>query len=418
MVPTDRRYRCVKISADMRAWLLAILFLLAPFAANAADVDLGVSANDISFSKPLVAGDRIRLYATVHNYGDEDVEGYVSFFQGSLAIGDSQVISVRSGGSPEDVYVDFVVPSGSFNIRAEIRGTDPEDENSGNDVAITKLFTPIVDDDRDGVENAADNCPSADNENQLDTDADGQGDACDDDDDNDGLTDGVEKELGSSPTSRDTDGDGVLDPNDAYPTDASRSVVPPPPKPTPAPTPAPKPTPVVAAAEDDTVAPVQAEPTATAEPVAEPIAVLAPVSDPVDDMNVSPHAVFRYTRVSWNTFTFTALVPEVEGAQVAWDFGDGVTSNRREVTHTFHASGDYQVTFRVVNPDGSSAEDQTTVSVPFFTLENRVVLLLVGGLSVLLVLALILMLRLSRKQRNGPEEDTAVESEDVTLDQP
>jgi hypothetical protein len=63
--------------------------------------------------------------------------------------------------------------------------------------------TTLPDADGDGVADASDNCPAVSNSNQLDTDGDGAGDACDTDDDN----------------------DGVLDVNDAFPLDATRSAV-------------------------------------------------------------------------------------------------------------------------------------------------------------------------------------------------
>ena len=216
----------------MRIALLSFaVFLLVPFTTSAANADLGFkNGSEISFStETLVAGDTIRLYARIHNYGDVDVSGYVSFVQGMVAIGNSQVISVRAGGVDEEVYVDFVVPESSFNIRAEILGTEPVDQDTSNNVALSNLFTPIKDADRDGVADESDNCVSDSNTNQADTDDDGQGDACDSDDDNDGLSDSTEEQSGLNPLVTDTDGDGVGDASDYAPTDPSLSVAPPPP---------------------------------------------------------------------------------------------------------------------------------------------------------------------------------------------
>ena len=200
-------------------YLVALILIITPLSALAVDADLMINASDIRFKSDLVAGETVRIYGAVKNIGDLDVAGYVTFFQGTVPIGDSQVISVVAGGNPEEVYVDFVVPSGDFNIRAEIRGTDPEDMNFENNVAITGIFTPLIDDDRDGIVNDLDNCPVNANANQGDFDSDGLGDVCDDDADNDGLTNDVERELGTNPKSKDTDGDGVNDKNDVYPTD-------------------------------------------------------------------------------------------------------------------------------------------------------------------------------------------------------
>lgn len=388
----------------MKRLLLIGLFLLMPAAARAAAVDLGISSSTISFSDDLIAGSTIRIYAEVTNEGDSDVSGYVSFFQGTVPIDDSQVISVRAGGLSEEVYVDFVVPNGEFNIRAEIRGTDPTDENSANDVAITKLYTPIFDEDGDGVEDDEDNCPEDANASQSDADGDGLGNACDDDDDDDTLTDDVESELGTSPTDSDSDGDGISDADDAYPTDPARTAIAPvvvAPVATPAPTPAPAAAPT-AAAPADTDASVTEEP--STEPSEE--VVEEPAEEPLDraDLSFSPKAIFSYARDSWNTFAFTAVTPETAGYQYQWDFGDGVMSSRSEVRHTYNGSGEYAVTFRVTDPSGQVSEDTATVHVRFWTLQNRIVDILLAFLSLLLLAGVATVIRLSRRPRSPAPE--------------
>lgn len=353
-----------------------------------ARADLSIESSDIRFSQDiLVSGDQVRIYGSIDNLGDEDVSGYVTFYQGATLIGDSLIISVLASGSAEEVYVDFVVPSGAFNIQAQVRGTDPTDVDESNNTAITGKYIPIVDDDRDGIQNANDNCSTSSNEDQTDTDGDGKGDTCDADDDDDGLSDEVEQELGSSTTMTDTDGDGVEDQSDAFPTDSDRVM------------------------QQDDVATSQTDDSGASQEqqqVSDPDVtfkdIISQVTQSIKNLDseeisktletaavsFSPNTVFSYTRDSWNTFTYTSLIPDDERTP-HWDFGDGVTSSKQTVSHTYTASGAYIVSLTTQNSDGVTFFEQTTVLVPFFNLANPVVLVAVVSLSLLLIMALALL---------------------------
>lgn len=426
-------------------------FFLSASTAFASTADLSINQSSISFSGDLIAGSTVRVYAEVNNVGDVDVDGYVTFYQGSSVLGQSQVISVRSQGAPEEVYVDFVVPSASFNVRAVIGGTEPTDSNASNDDTMTKLIAPVPDTDGDGIADSKDNCVPASNADQTDTDGDGLGNACDDDDDNDGVTDDVERENGSNPLVTDTDNDGVSDAKDAYPTDKARSKIEPV---VAAPVASPLP---VAAPAVSTAAPKQASTTTATTSAASPVAnsaaaasPLAPVEVPADTVpvaeplpsaipeptsstatEISPKAIFLATRTAWNAYAFKAVVPETEGYQYAWDFGDGVTSSRAEVQHTFTTSGDFAVSFTVTDPSGVTSTDSIVAHVPFWTLQNRVVDVIVAFLSFLLLLGLGMVLRLSRLSklltnavasmpagRHGLIHENTVGEEDEALDFP
>ena len=79
------------------------------------------------------------------------------------------------------------------------------------------------DTDGDGVVDPQDQFPTDPNET-VDSDHDGIGDNADPDDDNDGLSDSDEAALGTNPLVADTDGDGVSDGQDALPLDPSEQL--------------------------------------------------------------------------------------------------------------------------------------------------------------------------------------------------
>ncbi len=212
----------------MKNPLLKIMFLsvliscLTIFGFNARaqtlEYDLGIISGDIFFSNSiLISGEPVRIYAAVRNHGTRDVVAYALFYAGPNLIGESQVVSVRAGGYSDEVFVDWVIPEGSFNIRVDIKGQTPKDENPSNDSAVTILFYPEKDADGDGIIDKNDNCVNNFNPDQGDVDGDGIGDVCDPDDDNDGIPDSEEQSGGTSSVNPDSDGDGVLDGEDNCP---------------------------------------------------------------------------------------------------------------------------------------------------------------------------------------------------------
>ncbi len=331
---------------------LLLAFVLAPATLFAATADLGISASNIRFSEGvLYSGETVRLYATVRNYGDVDIAAKVIFYQGAVLIGSSQTISVLADGGSDDVYVDYQVPQGTFNIRAVIQGQDPDDGNAANDEAITVLFTSVNDADRDDVLDDEDNCVDDENTDQADEDGDDRGDVCDDD----------------------RDGDGVNNGRDAYPDDASKSA-----------------DPVVVSEEPVVVeeSVVALEPVATDVPVSTSVQTTAPVDDePVvtsvqtpqenpgifgfGTLSISPYAQFSYRRIDWRTYEFTALPSEGEGeVTYGWDFGDGATSVQQTLVHAFPDAGQYVVTLAVVDEAGNMVSDAETFDISFFHLHN------------------------------------------------
>ncbi len=415
-----------KISAVFGGKKLAILLclsLLIPFNLLAAGYtyDLSITADDISFSKELVAGQSIRIYASIKNLGEEDVEAYITFWQSNELIGDSQVVSVRSNGLADEVYVDFLVPAGSFNIRAEIKGQTPSDENPVNDVAVTTLFVPEPDTDGDGIGDNEDEDDDGDGVNDnnepvigtdpldsdtdddgcldgeddfpldpnecIDTDADSFGDNQDNDDDNDGLSDEEENNLGTDPLDPDTDDDGVLDSIDDYPLDDQKDT-------------APKielynDEPENNKIEDDEISnEVLTE--------GDDFLLEGEAINLADyEFNSSSNLVIKARQVSWNEYISE---PEIRGLldenlSYYWTFGDGTSASQKIVKHSYTKAGNYQVNLKVLGKNNLQIESNKKISISFFNVENQWVWVIFGGLLIFLFFLLIFLLKKSKKKK-------------------
>ena len=380
-------------------WLLSIVAfaLMAAPTAHAANPDLAISASSIRFSQEtLIAGEEVRVYATVRNVGDTDMTGYVSFSVGGDNVGSSQLVTVVANGENEEVWIDFTVPSDPFNINAELKGIEPDDVNASNNSALTPLYTPLVDSDGDGVDDDEDNCPNDSNASQTDSDDDGIGNACDDDDDNDGVDDDVEEEIGTDPEDADTDDDGTTDALDEFPLDeelqSSEQLVSEEPDETPA------------EESSEEISSEDLEDVDELEGVEE-TTLIERSSGAV--LHISPDASFVYVRHDWKTYEFEAVAPEGSYASLQWDFGDGASSSQRTIEHAFLKPGSYTVVLSVVDEEGEVAVDQQVIDISFFHLANPSIQIILGVLVVFFLLSVAMLMRTRTAEEEAAEKAAA-----------
>lgn len=270
------------------AFLLLSGFLFATPAFAAPLHDLQIAPEDITLepANP-IARQSVRIYATVHNIGTGDTEATLEFYDGDRKIV-TKAVSARVGGRPDEIWALWTPMSeGNHLLRVRIvSDSDTPDENPGNNVVTVDTYADIdtdadnvpnridLDDDNDGVLDANDQFP-LDPTRSKDTDGDGIDDKVDTDIDNDGLTNAEEARLGTDPTRRDTDGDGVGDKEDLYPLDPKRWRVEPVKVVSPPPTPAPTPKPVAVIAKPVSTktspGPTTVSPSAVAQAPVEPL---------------------------------------------------------------------------------------------------------------------------------------------------
>lgn len=255
---------CIIEGYMIRALLFILGGMLLATPGWAALYDLQLATDDIVLQPRYpIAKQPVRIYATVQNLGERDTEATIEFFDGERKIG-SKFVSVRAGGRPDEVWLEWTpISEGDHLLRIRlVSDSDTPDEDLTNGTAVLETYADRdtdgdtypdrvdQDDDNDGTLDASDQFP-LDSRRQKDTDNDGIDDKEDNDIDNDGLTNTQERELGTDPLRRDTDGDGVGDKEDVYPLDRTRSArevpkpVVTPPTPTAAPKPATSPAPSV-----------------------------------------------------------------------------------------------------------------------------------------------------------------------------
>ncbi|GEM_PF-1221047 len=398
------------------SWIIfAFLFFLYSFSVHAGIVDLGFQGHgDITFSRSnFIVGDVARVYARVHNYGNVDAGAYVIFSQGVILLGEAQIVSVKVGYF-DDVYVDFTVPEGNFNIQVIIKETTASDTNMVNNSVLTTLFTPKYDSDHDGI-----------------TDED------DSDDDNDGVSDSDESANNTDPLRVDSDDDGYSDAIDAFPNDASRHALPLPPLPafTTAP---PLTVKVTAPAPSIKLPPLIEEPELTEQKeetqqnkqevineeeksintvMSLSVTEEDPTTNTIPSKEVVPPLLktqtgdeeidIYVTRVSWNTYQFHVKTRVDSFFQYEWNFGDGIrlVTDATEVEHTFAKTGGYAVTCRAIPFIGDPIQKEIYIRLGFFHLGNRSLQLLITVLLFVIAASLYLLLKLKYSWREKQYQD-------------
>lgn len=364
--------------------IFLVAFLLFPVVVLAT-TDLGIGELDVKFSiaKPL-AGQEVRIYATVHNYEQQDARAKVRFLVNGQQIGNTQPLTVIVGAK-STVFVDWQPQEGYYNIVAEVIDIDPADGASNNDRVEIKEF--LVD---------------------LDTDNDGVHDTADLDDDNDGIDDGVERINGTNPLKSDTDNDGFNDKEDASPNDPDEhsdfdkdgigdnqdpdddndGVLD-----------AAKKEQVAGQSANDMTNLLPAEIIQAAPP--SPLKVLDASQEEgyglekvdytfPDQLEGELGAMIAKNRIGWNKWVFDVLGAGSD-LNYLWDFGDGSTSNGKSPEHAFPGRGQYKITLAVSNGQDAVGQAQDFIKIGFWHLGNPWLQIILGvaGLFVISLLIII-----------------------------
>ncbi|MBI4142634.1 hypothetical protein HY480_02045 [Candidatus Uhrbacteria bacterium] len=135
-----------------RSLLIAafVIVVLLPSAVFARAFDVGITRAGITFvPAPFFIGDHVRVYATVENVGERDVDGSVFFSENGTAIGTPQPFSARARGANEEVWVGWQpATAGDRQITVRVvANPDTRDEDLTNNEMFASVF---VDRDANG----------------------------------------------------------------------------------------------------------------------------------------------------------------------------------------------------------------------------------------------------------------------------
>jgi parallel beta-helix repeat protein len=104
-------------------------------------------------------------------------------------------------------------------------------------------------------------------------------------------------------------------------------------------------------------------------------------------------------------FTFEATAYDLEDSDLTWewDFGDGDTSNEESPEHEYKEPDDYIIKVKVTDSDGSSVEDEITLTIKKKTTQEMDMMMILLLLIPLIVAILIIVLLLTRGKKK-PED--------------
>jgi hypothetical protein len=340
-----------KLFASLILFLLIFIKWSGPISAMANDQrsDLGFVVANFRFSNsPLIAGESVRFYVTVKNFGNVDSTGYVTMYLSGTIVNTSIPVKVVNGGYFDEVWFDFVVPSNKFNLSLELQNVSPLDVNLANNRYLSPMYEPLVDSDKDGVYDNVDNCQYDVNPDQRDSNGNGIGDVCD-------L---AWQEVSRSESNVSSDSTSPVMPNVNTPS-VIKEV-----------------TPVINSVQ------VPANSAITTNSVDIQLSgdneVIKGETDILDSSVISEPsflagspltASFNIERLHWNTYRFSSYTKN-EGANYTWEFSDGSVLSGHHVDHVFPKDGNYTVTLTVALNDGTFKSSTRNVGISIFHLDN------------------------------------------------